>query len=105
MKLGDILQALQLSFVFWEGSQERSKKAFDYISVKPRQGVFWEVSYSHCFPSAPAQGLAHRRCLPDSADKQVNASPPTCVKHLQQTGTERWGWGGVAIASVLRVPG
>lgn len=56
MKLGDILQALQLSIVFWEGSQERSKKAFDYISVKPRQGVFWEVSYSRWLPQRSSTG-------------------------------------------------
>lgn len=43
MKLGGIFAGSALQFVFWEGSQERSKKALDYVSVKSRQGLLWEV--------------------------------------------------------------
>lgn len=44
-------------------------------------------SHSHVgFPSVLAQSLAHRSCLTVSVD----ASSPTCTKHLQQTGTKRW---------------
>lgn len=58
MKLGGIFAGSAVQFVFWEGSQERSKKALDYVSVKSRQGLLWKKSYFYVgFPSPLAQGL------------------------------------------------